>query len=560
MKINLKLFLTTSFLTLTVWGQTIPSPGRPVADKRAFIIPSATPTNDGADVAVDIYYAKKNTPVSLWLQAAIVGSNGKTYIVPLRQLDKDVNVNPNGYYAKQVYSINYAEINKLLKKMFPKADLEIEGGTPLFVYARFQTGNSYQSHHQWGGVDRGGKVIMPQKLGTTASRRKKSAAIVSSMRPTELDIGIVIDKPLSLAFGSGLKVGGQIKSRVEGEGKYQITEEEFKQIQKKLFDLAKNPKKFKELAGKDWTLQVEDRYYKKDSNGQTVLGKDGMPIPDPMVDTYYDSDRHEAAEKDMAIRYRYTAGNNSGSWNFKPGLTEVDENGVAYRLEYGVDSVGSKPDAIKAFADSSHPFNFFDAIRTKISAKSQPSSFLQEAVKLTDYRYKFMLKNKDGLAIEVSIDAVDAEDLRSSRKKKARYYQIEMDIDHLATASTNIRSTQGSSGLMHIDPKSFEATFKNLNDKTDFLANGDIHREVDLASSGALRQAHAKDFTDATNVIAKLRQTLIGAQWIPGSQKYAHAAYLLGLVRPQDASESVKTVLKLENYKSKKIMYCKRLF
>ena len=47
-----------------------------------------------------------------------------------------------------------------------------------------------------------------------------------------------------------------------------------------------------------------------------------------MVDTYYDNATFDAAKHDVAIRYRWTEGNQAGAWNFKPGLAVVDADGL----------------------------------------------------------------------------------------------------------------------------------------------------------------------------------------------------------------------------------------
>src|SRR5690606_5395123 len=113
----------------------------------------------------------------------------------------------------------------------------------------------------------------------------------------------------------------------------------------------------------------------------------GFPMPDPMVDTYYDNDSFDAAKNDMAVRYRWTEGNRTGAWNFKPGLTMATPEGVVYRVEYGVDTTSDKPGELAKFTDSSHPLNPFQMIRQVVPG-STPSDFLKPAVEITDFRYK----------------------------------------------------------------------------------------------------------------------------------------------------------------------------
>ena len=527
-----------------VWSNYNPTPkvrvghDRPV--DRGYIVPSTEEIKGGMKVVVEIFHNKKKDPVSLWLQAAINTGSGKVEVVNIKQLsDKDIT-NTSNYYSKRNFDLTFAELNRILgQKASGASQLKIEPGTPLFVYAQFGSG------HQWGGVARGGIIYAPGD--TSKSKNLAAQAKTAGLRPTDLDIAYPIEQNLANLFNAagkntGIKVGGQIRSRVEAEGKFQIPIEDFDQVRKDLFELAQDAKAAGKVLGKGWTIKVEDRYMQKDKSGNLKKDKDGYPVPDPMVDTYYDNANRDAAGNDMAIRYRWTGGNNTGAWNFKPGLTVADSEGVVYRVEYGVDTTDDKPGTVKAFADSQHPLNFFSQIRQVIPG-STPSDYLKPSVEVADKRYKFSLQHTSGVAIEVSLDSVTAKDLRKKGSKPVHYVQIEMDMEHLALQSNNVtRSSQTNNFLASYgDNKTF---LSRLGPKAFFDGRPVIHGPEDLKKSSPLIKKHQKDFQLATDAVIALRENVIGKNWIPGAQKDAFAAHALGVTPKGVVPKSVETTLK----------------
>jgi hypothetical protein len=516
-------------------------PTKPVS--RGYIVPSATEIPGGSKISVEIFQDRLNAPVSLFLQAAIKDSNGKSQLVTVKSLDSKVNDNPTLYYSKRDFDINYQDLNSEIQKFAPGATSLVVGpGTPLFVYAQFENGSQF--FHQWGGVARGGIVFMPGQTLQASSQGTPD----SSTRPSELDIAYPINQTLANQFvdrnsKAGLQVGGQIRSRVEAEGKFQIPLNDFDHVRAEIFKLAKDPALAQTIFGADWTFELQERYLLKNADGSLQIGADGFPVPDAMVDTYYDNDKFEAAKNDIAIRYRFTKGNNTGAWNFKPGLALSTPDGIVNRVEYGVDTTDDKPDTIRKFADSTHPVNPFQMIRTVVPG-SNPSDFLNPAIKLTDDRYKIVLKHKNGLAIEVSVDKVTAESLKGDGKKPVQYVQVEADIEHLATNSANIaQSNLGGLGLGHVDPSTISGFLGALDSKAEFDGKVVLHNLDDLKMSSPLQQARAQEFALATQAIVAFRDKIIGNNWLPGAQKYAYAAQALGLVSAADASTSVKTML-----------------
>jgi hypothetical protein len=166
-----------------------------------------------------------------------------------------------------------------------------------------------------------------------------------------------------------------------------------------------------------------------------------------MIDTYYDNKNFDAAKRDVAIRYRYTKNNNYGSWNFKPGMGWRTREGIVYRVEYGIDTVDARPQSIASFANSTHGLNPFQLLRT-IAPGTSPSSFFHPAVMLTDDRYKFTLTHvPTSLTIEVSLDSVLAHRLMGPTVEDVRFYQLEMDIEHVAVQAQMASQPVSSSGI-----------------------------------------------------------------------------------------------------------------
>ncbi len=542
-------------------------PTKPVS--RGYIEPSVTAIPGGIRVAVDIWQDRLNSPVTLILQAAVNPGNGQTQVIPLKLLSDNIIDNPKFYHSKREFDFSYAELNAILQKSAPNASgLKIEPGTPLFVYANF-------SGHQWGGVQRGGIIFMPEDKAQAAKVKAVSTAAVA--RPTALDvaypIGAIANRYNEVGtvkdrYGNfttrGLKPDGQIRSRVEAEGKFQIPLDQMDGAKKALFELANDPVKAAALLGTEWTLKLEDRYLKKDVAGKIVMGADGYPVSEPMVDTYYDNKNNDAAKNDMAIRFRSMEKtlngtvSKDGAWNLKSGQNVYTKEGVVYRVEYGLDATDERPGTIAKFANSDHPLNFFKIIPQLVPG-TQATDFLLPSVKLTDFRYKFMLHHKSGLAIEVSLDEVHAESLRKNQGKgKVIYGQLEMDVDHMALASANVAA---SSNLLGSQPSNnssgrWVAFTTNINDHTTFMTALDgkafldgrpvLHDASDLKSRSPVRMTHGADFKSATTVISAIRDHVAGKNFLPAPQKYAYAAAAIGIVSEAEQSASVKKLIALK--------------
>lgn len=528
---------------LTGWTQETPKVATDIskAVSRGYLVPSIEAVPGGAKITVEVYHDRLNSGVALFLQMVINDGNGAQRLITLQQLSPEIADNPVDYYSKREFIINYDDLNRELMRVAPNAPgVRVQPGLPLYVYGK------WAGTHQWGGPARQGGIFLPSNAPKLASAPVNASTSSITTRPTDLDLGYKINQQMVNMFndrttGAGLLKDGQVRSRVEGEGKFQVDlkQGEFKKIRARLFQLAQDPAEAAKLLGPDWTIKLVDRYMDKDAaTGALVLDSEGFPIPDPMVDTYYDNDKLDAAKNDIGIRYRYTKGNNSGAWNFKPGMGVMNSEGVVFRTEFGLDTTDNKPSTVAKFVDSTHPLNFFSRLRDLIPG-STPSEFLKPAVLVHDNRYKFLLEHKNKLAIEVSVDGVTATDLRDPSKAAVQFGQLEMDVEHLATGSLKVATT-AIDALGGSDLKSNEPWLATIGADAFFDGRQQIHNDGDLQPGSPILTKHASDFTLATDVIKALRSDLIGANWVPGGQKYAFAARELGMTSAHELSPSLK--------------------
>ena len=531
-------------------------PQDPGLGGRSYFTTQVEEAPGGVKFIIDLWHGKKDDPVSLYLQAAINDGSGRLESIPFMQLSDKVKDNPNNYHSRREFTISYKDLNEHLEKVLPAQakQMKIGPGSPLLVLGKWP-----DYDHTWGGIARGGIVYLPDTHGSGQAQ-----VAGKTRRATDLDIGYEIPQAMALLYNHtdatgktvGLKQGGQIKSRLEAEGKYQIPLAAAPDMTKKLFDMSKDPAYAARILGPDWTITSEMKYMKKDPvTGQYLQDAHGLPIPDPMVDTYYDTLDNKGAQHDVAIRYRWTEGNGEGVWNFKPGLTHASADGVVKRIEYGVETTDDKPETIKKFADSKDPLNPFKLIRDLVPG-TKPSDFLNPALKITDKRYKFKLKNTAGLVIEVSVDNVHAESLRMPGHS-TRYVQMEMDVDHPSAQSANVAKPvntgagtngygAGSPWMLAIDEKIDpikQAFLDGLTPHAFLDGRPVIHGADDLDPNSPLSQKVGPDLAIAESVIKSLRNEVIGANWMAAPQKASLAAVLLDHVDKAHASSSVKTLI-----------------
>lgn len=514
------------------------------APERSFFTVDTEAIPGGVRLKVDLWQGKVNEPVALSLQVAINDGNGNYEPITFMELSDYVKDNPNDFHSYREFDLTYDELNKALKKALPSKlnHLEIEPGSALFL-----SGHWKDYYHNWGSIGRGGVFYMPEDKNFTA--KATSATSANLRRPTELDLSFPISVLQTLKYNTmmngqsvGLKVGGDIQTRLESEGKFQVPLNEVAELKARLFNLANDPAEQLRVLGPDWTVSLVTRYLIKDAQGNYVMGADGYPQPDPMVDTAYDRPDSAAAKHDIVIRYRKTEQNGKGSWNLKPGIGQVTEDGIVNRIESAVDTTDEKPQTIAKFIDSSDPLNPFAVIRNIIPG-SKPSDFLQPSLVITDYRPKFKLKHKDGLVVEMSLDEMYVRSLRTG--KEARACQIEMDVEHVSTGSANQAAYANSfSGLeVKVDSARIARVLSNYGANAFLDGRPVIHDEKDLDENSPLRLKKKGDFDLAKGAIVALRNEYLGPNWLPAPNKAALAAYLLDHVSEDEASRSVRTLL-----------------
>jgi len=531
-------------------------PSKPVAD-RSYFTTSVEPHGKDVKLTVEIWHGALNSPVSLSLQAAVNNGSGKFESITFKELDSKVADNPTNYYSKREFILTYADLNKHLGALLPdvaKKKLKIGPGTPLFVFADFP-----QLNHEWGGVGRGGIFFMPED----GKGNSPATIVAKARRPVELEVAYPITETMALKYNDltqsekpGLKVGGEVGSHVEAEGKFQIPLENTDEVKKALFDLANDPKKAAALLGPDWTMATNTRYMLKDAAGNLVLDSKGMPKPDPMVDTYYDNKDYDAAKNDVNIRYRMTEQNGIGKWGLKPGMGLDLGNGIVRRVEYALDATDSKPETIAKFADSMDPLNPFRAIREAIPG-AVPSEFLTPSVEVNDTRYKFELKHSNGMSIEISLDQVTTTSLRE-KLPAVKYVQMEMDIAHAATSAGNaVGAVSTGTELKATLTAAQKAFLSTLTTKAILDGRPIMHTIADLANNAPVQVKNAADYKLAEAAIEALRDEVLGKNWIPGAQKGSLAVTALGLISEKESSESVKKMFDAKAELAKKGIFKK---
>ena len=553
-------------------------PTKPV--NRGYIVVDAEPAVGGAKIKVKVFQNTLNKKVVLSLYAA-VNNGAQSSAVPIKLLDAGTP-DPTFYIQQHEFFLSYAELDTFFGTAAPNATgLRSEPGMALAIKADFEGG------HNWGGFDRGGIFYLPTPLdqnGRLMVELNKPKVVDPSApaagRTTALDVAYPITQEMTNTYNdmktkAGLKLNGQIRSRLEGEGKFQLsgvetpvvgprggktklTQSEFIAAKKRLFDLVNDPAAQLATFGPGWKITPETRYYKKDAAGNFLKDAHGLPIPDPMVDTYYDNAKLDAAANDMAIRYRWTEGNQTGSWNFKPTGGRTDKkSGIVYRLEYGMDTTDDKPETIREFVDSMHPLNPFQVIR-QIVPGAKPSEFLYPSAKVKDVRHKFKLEGPNNLIIEISTDHVETTNLRNTANRPVDYYQIEMDIDHLSTSSQNVAQVKSAvdytlGGLSSVyNWNGFDTNTASQDARTKYMAALDgkafvdgrpvLHTLEDLSPTSPILTSRAHDFNESARVISALRDVTIGKVWRPAPQKYALAAAGLEMLPKSRYSRSTKKV------------------
>jgi len=541
------------------------------ADKswsRGWIIATAEPTEKGVRLVVESGHHKANDPLTLFLQCRVratvpdPSNPAKTVteekVVDLEVLHKGI-LNTNGFDNVATFEVDYKALNDQLQRIAPGAKLTIDANTPLAVYSRWDIG------HQWGGYDRAGVFYLPWKAAPAAGATTGAATTDGITGDMPLDIGVTLQDDLVGKYtrydnstGTSSPVllkGGQFMSRVESEVKVAVPWNKGEAVAKEVFELikltndpVKAQKRAKELFGAGWTVNIDDvkRFYNKDAQGDFILDDKGLPQVNPMLDRYYDSQNGQLAEKGIALRFRETPKDPDGLVNIKlpspanlPNPTGL--TGLIGRYDTGIQTVKglrSNPQALAQFFDSNENLNAFRHVKAMVP-NLRAADVLAPAMDLSTKRYKVILHHENGTSIELSLDHVNAVALDAHGKTRmgadgkpmvATFWQLELDLEHLQTSSTNVQVASGGSSLAlnkFSRPADQEAWLAKLGASATLSGPARVHKPDDVTNRSIVESDAYKLLQE---VGPKLHKWLLAEGAQPATQKYAMAARMVGIV------------------------------
>ena len=225
----------------------------------------------------------------------------------------------------------------------------------------------------------------------------------------------------------------------------------------------------------------------------------------------------------------------------------VDDN-IFRRIEYGMDvdpTIKTNPGLLAAYFNSIEHLNPFRHISDKLGVNSQ--HVLRPSMDLETKRYKYVLQHKNGTEIEVSLDDVTSTvlDQRGNPMKnpdgsfkQGRFGQVEFDLEHLQTQSSQVTSSSGA-------PFASLGQFRNAQEQTAWLGNLDenatlsgpprIHEPEDVDNKSLIE---TEGYECLEKLAPGLQKYLIPNGAPPGLQKYRRGAQVCGLIPIEDADRS----------------------
>ncbi len=525
---------------------------------RGFIEVNADPIPGGCRVTVDTFHKTKNDAITLFLMCEVLDTKtNQLRTVTLGILAENEKINGDSYRGQKVYDLKYDDVNKWLKARNPALKLN-PGHTPLSVAARFKSG------HQAGGPGRGGSFRTPFPAGAqsaTATRIGNLSGNRGEATDLPLDMQVAYDPALTRTYKM-LKPGGAIVSRLESEFKGTTDKAEMTRAVKEMYAMVEkiqggDKSDVEALLGKDWTISTVNRYWLKDEGGAEQPGKpgtgffkgfrvddEGLPIQDPMRDSYMDDGNLSMTHHEGAIRLRK---NKQATFiNVKPGGGRLDDKtGIRQRVEVGVE--------LKADADVDDAAGFLRGVSTNSQwgntvynhaqrevHKFDPTIALSESLKpfleVVQDRHKFTVKNeKTGVEIEFSFDFVKATTTRpehagaDGKPQVIEFCVLEGELDHLQLQSANQNEFQaaGASSSSFSDDRGQDDWLKKTSSKVTLDVDPRLHEVEDLKNNSFRSTESYKAFEGANG---KLLQRIFPRGLKPGKQKAAHAATLLDLI------------------------------
>lgn len=530
---------------------------------RGFVKIETTPIQNGCRIEVNSFHGTHGDKVTLYLLAEVLDTKtNQLRTITLSVLAQSAVLNPGSYRGKNHFDLNYDDVNKWLQAKNPALKLA-PGHTNLAVAARWDIG------HQAGGFARGGAFRIPPPANAQSVTSVRASTSASASEQTDLPLDMQVAYPATLLQQAPmLKTAGSIQSRLESELKGNTSKKEMVQAVHEMYRLAElshtgNDREIEKALGKDWTVETVNRYWLKDDGSAGLAGspgtgffkgfrvdKDGLPIQDPMRDSYMDDGNLMMTRHEGAIRLR--SNQQATVVNVKPGGGRRDpKTQITQRIEVGVElKAGSNTaDAARAMQNlaagqwSGTVFNHAQKEVAKLDASMNLSNCLVPWLDVTQDRHKFTVKNKKtGVEIELSLDFVKAKTLRAGHAdatglaREVEFCTLEAELDHLQLQSAN-QSNFVAAGSTNTQ------VFTNDNDQDNWLksTSPDVTMDIDPRLH-ELKDLDNKSFRSTGSyqafegVTAKLVPMLFKNGLGEGRQKAAHAAAMLGLVNFDDAA------------------------
>lgn len=526
---------------------------------RAFIRTDVTPIPGGCRVQVQSFHKQQDDKVTLYLLAEVLDAKtNELRTITISVLAHNELINPGSYRGNLYFDINYADINKFLQQRNPNLKLN-PGHTSLAVAARWENG------HQAGGFGRGGVFRLPPDGSAQSVIGVRTAARTGEETDLPLDMQVAYPERLVASIPQ-LKNDGNIVSRLESELKGSATKEEMNEAISKMYGLvekalAGDTAAVEKVLGKGWTVETVSRYWLKDDGSANQPGspgtglfkgyrvdEDGLPIQDPMRDTYMDDDHLGMTRLEGAIRLRENK--QATVMNVKPGGGRADDRtGIRQRIEYGLEmkpgTSAENAGAALRNLSTSHMWSgtVFNQVQREV-AKLGGNVVLANALKpwleVEQDRHKFTLKNKDGVEIELSFDKVKCKTLRpnlaqpSGAPRQAEFYVLEAELDHLQLSSSNqgtYAAANTSSSTHFQDDAQQDKWLSATSEAVTLDIDPRLHELRDLENASFRSTGSYKAFERAAaKVVPWLFPKGLGA----ARQKAAHAAEVLGLVQFDD--------------------------
>ncbi len=531
---------------------------------RGFVKVESSPLPNGCRIEVNSFHGSHNDKVTLYLLAEVLDTKANQMrTITLSVLAQSAVLNGSSYRGKNHFDLNYDDVNKWLQAKNPALKL-VPGHTNLAVSARWDIG------HQAGGFARGGAFRIPPALNAqSVTSIRAGAASASATEQTDLPLDMQVAFPATLQQQiPQLKPGGSIQSRLESELKGNTSKKDMVNAVHEMYRLAElshtgNDREIEKLLGKDWTIETVNRYWLKDDGTANLPGKsgagyfkgfrvdkEGLPIQDPMRDSYMDDGNLMMTRHEGAIRLR--TNQQANVINVKPGGGRRDpQTQITQRIEVGVEltATSNTADAASAMQRlasgqwSGTVFNHAQKEVSKLDATLNLSTCLVPWLDVTQDRHKFTVKNKKtGVEIELSLDFVKAKTLRpghadaAGQAREVEFCTLEAELDHLQLQSAN-QSTFVAAGNVQqqvfLNDADQESWLKATSPDVTMDIDPRLHEIKDLDNKSFRSTGSYKSFEGVT---AKLVPMLFKNGLGEGRQKAAHAAALLGLVSFDDAT------------------------